>query len=102
MINMIDLSFDRYAKSTYTPSLQSKSSSASASDLGRILGKIFWTEREREIIRLIMVIQVLLKYFECVEKILDLEGMVETAAESRLEARISCCLAQCEGPDRQL
>ncbi len=48
------------------------------------------------IIRLIMAI--LLKYFECVEKILDMERL----AASRLEARMHCCLARREGPDSQL
>ncbi len=54
----------------------------------------------RAITRLIMAILVLLKYFECVEKILDMEGLA--ALQSRLEARMNCCLALREGPDGQL
>ena len=47
------------------------------------------------IIRLIMAI--LMKYFECVEKILGMEGL----AASRLEARMRRCLAHGDGPDGQ-
>ena len=47
------------------------------------------------IIHLIMAI--LLKYFECVEKILDMEGL----AASRLGARMRQCLARRDGPDGQ-
>ena len=47
------------------------------------------------IIRLIMAI--LMKYFECVEKILGMEGL----AASRLEARMRRCLARRDGPDSQ-
>ncbi len=47
------------------------------------------------IVRLIMAI--LLKYLECVEKILDMEGL----AASRLEARMVQCLARQAGPDGQ-
>ena len=47
------------------------------------------------IIRLIMAI--LMKYFECVEKILGMEGL----AASRLEARMRRCLARRDGPDGQ-
>jgi hypothetical protein len=47
------------------------------------------------IIRLIMAI--LLKYWNCVEKILDIEGL----AAKRLEERMRRCLAVREGPDGQ-
>ena len=47
------------------------------------------------IIRLIMAI--LLKYLNCVEKILDIEGL----AAKRLEERMRRCLAVREGPDGQ-
>ena len=47
------------------------------------------------IIRLILAI--LMKYFECVEKILSMEGL----AASRLEARLRGCLARRDGPDGQ-
>ena len=49
----------------------------------------------RAIIRLIMAI--LMKYFECVEKNLGMEGL----AASRLEARMRRCLARRDGPDGQ-
>jgi hypothetical protein len=48
------------------------------------------------IIRLIRAI--LLKYFECVEKIVNMEGL----AASRLEARMRQCLARRDGPDGQM
>ena len=47
------------------------------------------------IIRLIMAI--LLKCLNCVEKILDIEGL----AAKRLEERMRRCLAVREGPDGQ-
>ena len=47
------------------------------------------------IIHLIMAI--LMKYFECVEKILGMEGL----AASRLEALMRRCLARRNGPDGQ-
>lgn len=48
------------------------------------------------IIRLILAI--IRKYFECVEKVLDVEGL----AASRLEKRMRQCLARRTGPDGQM
>jgi len=47
------------------------------------------------IIRLILAI--LMKFFECVERILDMEGL----AAKKLGERMRQCLARREGPDGQ-